>query len=444
MNTPHWIEQYYLKLWGLLGYVGLTLAAPYYLLRMLATPRYRPGLRERLTFLFPEKRQLLQEGSYIWIHTVSVGELQAARPLLVELKRRFPAFKILVSTVTPTGQDLARSLSDVDLSIYLPIDLYPLCRRVLAWTQPVCVLIMETELWPNFLRAAAGLNIPLFLINARLSDQSFRRYRKFRPLFAPLLALFHRILAQSDADAYRFLQIGAPASRVTPAGNIKFDAAAIPDDPAVREKWRRLFQIDEKEILLVAGSTFPGEEALLFRIVEALRLEGYPLRLVIAPRHVERVNAILDELKKYQSPLARRSALDPSAPPADPGTVILLDTIGELRHVYAAADIVFIGKSMRARGGQNPIEPAAWGKPVIFGKNMQNFRDTAAMLLREEAAFQAANEAELLSACRRFCQDPALGRRMGERARETVKKNQGALQTIVQWIQPVLEVDQSA
>lgn len=444
MNTRHPLERFLLPGWGLLGYAGLTLAAPYYLFRMLVTSKYRAGLRERLTLLSPEKWQHLREGPCIWIHTVSVGELQAARPLLAELKKRFPAFRILVSTVTATGQELALSLKEVDLSLYLPVDLYPLCRRVLAWTRPAVVLIMETELWPNFLRAAAGLNIPLFLINARLSDRSLRRYRIIKPLFTPLLGLFHHILAQSDENARRFRLIGAPAGRVIPVGNLKFDAAALPDNPAERVRWRRLFHVAESEILLVAGSTFPGEEALLLRVAQTLRAEGHPLRLVIAPRHVERVNAIRDELKEYQVPLTLRSTLDEAAPPGGPGTVILLDTIGELRHVYAAADLVFIGKSMWEHGGQNPIEPSAWGKPVIFGKNMQNFRDAAALLLREEAALQVEDEEELRDAVRRLCLDPALGQRMGERARETVKKNQGALRTIVQWIQPVLEDDRSA
>ncbi|MFB3787342.1 MAG: 3-deoxy-D-manno-octulosonic acid transferase [bacterium] len=444
MNAHHSLERFHLKCWGLLGYAGLALAAPYYLFRMLATPKYRAGLRERLTFYSPEKWQRLRQGPYIWIHTVSVGELQAARPLLVELKKHFPAFQILVSTVTSTGQELARTLNEADLSLYLPIDLYPLCRRVLAWTRPACVMILETELWPNFLRAAAGLDIPLFLINARLSDQSFRRLRKLAPLFSPLLGLFHHILAQSEADADRFRRIGAPAGRVIPAGNLKFDAAVIPDDPAEREKWRRLFQVSEAEILLVAGSTFPGEEVLLLRVLQVVRAEGHPLRLVIAPRHVERVNAILDELKAFHAPLARRSTLDATTPGMKSNTVILLDTIGELRHVYAAADLVFIGKSMWVRGGQNPIEPSAWGKPVIFGTNMQNFRDAAALLVREEAALQVANETELREAIRRLCLDPALGQRMGTRAREAVEKNQGALRTIVQWIQPVLEDDRSA
>ncbi|MGC9329925.1 MAG: 3-deoxy-D-manno-octulosonic acid transferase, partial [Candidatus Hinthialibacter sp.] len=388
--------------WSLLGYAAVILAAPYYLIRMAAAGKYRAGLRQRLALYSLEEKQRLQRGPWIWVHTVSVGELMAARPLLQRIKRDFPQYKILVSTVTDTGQNLARSLEEVDQAIYLPLDLYPLCRKIMRWIAPACLLIIETELWPNFIRAAAAMNIPFFLVNARLSDKSFKNYERFKSFFKPLLRRFSNILTQSGEDRRRFLEIGTPPGILSVMGNIKFEALPQVDDGALRIMWRKRFDVKDEEILLLGGSTFPGEESILARVLSALRHENLPARLVIAPRHIERTDAILEELKSIEYPIVRRSLLREEQA-IQPDAVILLDTIGELRHVYAAADIVFIGKSICGRGGQNPIEAAAWGKPILFGNNMQNFRDIAALFTRAGAARTVETEQDLLECCCRLC-----------------------------------------
>lgn len=424
--------------WSPIGYAAFILASPYYLFRMIAARKYRMGLRQRLTFFTREEKQRLQSGPTIWIHAVSVGELMAARPLLKRLKTEFPLYKILVTTVTDTGQMLAHDMEEVDEAIYLPLDLYPLCRKVMEWIHPVCLLIMETEMWPNFIRTAADLQIPLFLINARLSNRSFANYFRFKFFFTPLVNRFTQILAQSEEDRRRFLLLGAPENRISTMGNIKFEAAPAIDNGDLCGYWRTLFQIGQNEILLLGGSTFPGEESLLVRTQIALRREGIPLRLAIAPRHVERIGAIVEELKPVNVPIALRSTISNEAT-IDPDSIILLDTIGELRHVYAAADLVFIGKSIYGRGGQNPIEAAVWGKPILFGKNMQNFRDIAALFTQANAALCLDNAEELTDACRSLCLSPEMRMQMGQNAMQVVAGNRGALDRALGAIASILQ-----
>lgn len=422
--------------WSPLAYTAFALAAPYYLVRMSTGAKYRAGLRQRLTLFTPEEIQRLQSGPFVWVHAVSVGELMAARPLLRRLKQEFPFYKILVTTVTETGQELAQRAEEVDEAVYLPLDLFPLCRRMMNWIRPACLLIVETELWPNLIRAAIQNGVPVYLINARLSDRSFRNYRRYRFAFRPLLTGFSGILAQSEEDRRRFAQIGAPSEILRSMGNLKFEAAPQTDG-GLRDEWRRRFQIQDEEILLLGGSTFPGEELELARVLIALRNEGIPLRLLIAPRHIERADAIVEELRSFGVPLVRRSQWDGNGA-IDSHAIILLDTIGELRSVYAAADLVFVGKSLHGQGGQNPIEPAAWGRPILFGENMQNFRDIAALFLRAEAAESVASGEALLAACRVLCQSPERRAAIGRKAQQVVMENRGALDRVIETLQPVL------
>lgn len=424
--------------WGALGWIAFAVAAPYYLLRMSFAKKYRAGLKERLTKFSPEKIARLKDGPFIWFHTVSVGELQAARPLIERFKHEYPSHKILVSTVTETGQNLAHRMDLVDEAIYLPLDLYPLCRRVLKWVRPACIIVLETEIWPNFIRAASDRNIPLLLVNGRISDRSFQRYRLAAGLFSPILNRFESILAQSREDSVRFVRIGASQQRVRPVGNLKFETAVPADASDERQKWRRLFGIADHEILLLAGSTFPGEEALMVRVARALIDEGQPVKLLLAPRHIERTDAVVRELEALHCPLRQRSRLNESQPVDTSNAVILLDTIGELRHVYAAADIVFLGKSIFAHGGQNPIEPAAWGKPILFGPHVQNFRDICTLFVRSDAAKTVADEADLIDACRELCRSSEARAAMGQNARHVVISNQGAIDRVMETVRAIL------
>lgn len=424
--------------WSPILYAGYAAAAPFFGARMLTSDKYRIGLSQRLTFYPRSLQDKLAEKPNIWLHAVSVGELQAARGVLSTLKQTYPQANLAVSTVTNTGQSLARQLGDVDAPFYLPLDLYPLCQRAVRMVRPAALIIMETELWPNLIRAATDEGVPVFLINARLSDKSFSNYYRARMLFAPLLNRLQGILAQSDEDARRFILLGAHQERVASAGNIKFEVNLPEDTQEERSHWRALFQIEDDELLLIAGSTFDGEEALLAQTARAMRNQGHSIRLVIAPRHVERAPNIEREITTPQvKPVLRSSIIESKA--LNPEAPILLDTIGELGRAYAAADMVFIGKSICSKGGQNPIEPAAWSKPVIFGPNMQNFRDAAAMLLREGGARQVSDARQLTAVLCELSQSSDIRNEMGELARQVVKTNRGALQRTFNAIAPVIE-----
>ena len=428
-----------LKLWGAMGYAALLLAGPYYAVRMGTSRKYRAGLRQRFTLYSTDEIESFQKGIAIWIHTVSVGELQTARPLLQRIKIDYPQYNLLVTTVTDTGQGLAKQLEEVDSACYIPLDLYPLCRRALEKIQPACVIIFETELWPNFIRAVSEKNIPLFLVNARLSDRSFRRYRRARTLFRPVLTQFKAILAQSEADAERFRALGTPEEYLSIPGNLKFEAAAPQNNAAIREQWRSIFGLGDGDLLLVGGSTFAGEEKILAQVMMALKHEGIPIRLLIAPRHVERATTVIKELESMNLQPVLRSQMQKCDSTTQKSSVFILDTVGELQQVYAAADLVFMGKSLCAQGGQNPLEPAAWGKPILFGPNMQNFREITTLLLQKQGARRVQNREELQSACLELCNDSQQREQMGCNALTVVQENQGVLERIMDTLSSTLK-----
>lgn len=430
--------------WGILAIIAFPFIAIYYGLRMIFATKYRQGLRQRLTLYNQDEIEQLQNGPYLWVHAVSLGELNAAKPLIQSLKQQFPQYKILVSTVTETGQNQTQNINAIDYALYLPLDLFSLCNKSIQLVQPKIIIIFETELWPNFLRAAFHHHVPTYLVNARLSDESFGNYKRVRKLFLPLLNEFQSIMAQSEQDYQRFLELGVHESIVKNAGNIKFDSAPVPDQGETRAHWRQFFQVQDDELLLVAGSTFPGEELILAEIFQHFFIEKIKLRLLIAPRHTTRIEQIINELDilkedKNDQPfeIICRSKIDDTTQ-LNQHDIILLDTTGELSSVYAAADLVFIGKSLTDKGGQNPIEPAAWGKPILFGPNMQNFRDISAMLLRNRAAIQIKDVADLKNQLHELCTNITLREQLGNKAQEVVKNNQGTLQRIIDKISPEL------
>lgn len=424
-----------LWVWSPLSYVALILVAPWYAWKLIRTEKYREGFWQRLTLFTLDEVQALQGGPCVWVHAVSVGELQAARPLLQALRETYPDVRIVVSTVTRTGQALARDSDLVDASLYLPLDVLPLCRRALAMVNPRAVLILETELWPNFLRAVHERSIPFALVNARLSDASFRAYSLATILFRSVLRLLPVVVCQGERDQQRFVSLGADASAVHPLGNIKFDAPIPSAEDDVRARWRRLFSINDDELLLVAGSTFAGEEELICRVVEHLQAQGIALRVVIAPRHIER---IADLVPRLPDTVVLRSTLHPDSPGRQ-NTFFLLDTLGELGSLYAAADVVFMGKSICAKGGQNPIEPASWKCPILTGTHTANFRDVYALFAEADAVSIVKDEQTLQQTLVELCTSEERRVGMGERALDVVERNRGALTRTMNLLAPLLD-----
>ncbi len=400
---------------------------PRYLYYRVRYGRYRGVFTQRLGFLRDELADT-REKSPIWIHAVSVGEVNAVRPLLAALKKRHPESPIVLSTVTDTGQEIARQLAEPSATFYLPIDLRTCCRRTVQRVNPRLLILAETEIWPNLLAVLNECAIPVVLINGRLSDKSFPRYRRIRRWMKPNLERIALFLVQTETDAERFREIGVNPDRIKVAGNLKFDGVRVGEDPETRNHWRELLGMSDHEVLVAGGSTFEGEEEILLNVWRQLQ-EKHPVKLILAPRHPERFSTVATLLRRTGTPFALRSTIGETTEKAP---VILLDTMGELVSVYAASDIAFLGKSMCGVGGQNPVEPAARGIPVVFGPHMENFRVAAQILLASGAAAQVHGEQELVDVLQEWLDRPDIRQKMGRNAMEMLRQHTGATERILE------------
>lgn len=363
----------------------------------------------------------------LWLHAVSVGEVNTCLQLAAAIGRRFPAAELVISTTTNTGMaELHRKLPPPAHPIYFPFDFSPWVRRALTVVQPDAVVLLEREIWPNFLWEAARRNLPVLLVNARMTERSLRWARSASFLFRELYRGFHTVGAQSPEDARRLEAAGCLRGTLHVTGSLKFDTAPR-QAPAEPDAGALLRQCGWKSgaPVIVAGSTHEGEELLLARVCERLRT-GFPgLFLVLVPRHFERCAALSALLHSKGFEHRRRSELNTaSGPTATP--CLLVDTTGELVSFYAQADVVFVGKSLCARGGQNPIEPAALGKAIVFGPHMQNFPDAARLLMESQAAVMVSGEAELETTLHDLLREPDKRSSLGQRAMNVVRTNSGA------------------
>jgi 3-deoxy-D-manno-octulosonic-acid transferase len=358
-----------------------------------------------------------------WIHAVSVGEAIAAAPLVEGLRRRHPDLPLVFTTVTETGARVARErYGHLATHRYFPLDLPGAARRVIGAIDPAFLICMETELWPNVLRELAARRVPVMVANGRLSDRSFRRYRRARPLVRRMLGHVTVFAMQTAEDARRVIALGADPERVVVTGNLKADAP--PDGAGVTERWRGLFDLGSDETLWIAGSTHRGEDETVLEAHARLREEMPGLVLVIAPRHPERVPEVIRLIEARGWPAVRRSRLPC---PREGGAVIVLDTIGELAQCYSVAAAVFVGGSLVPAGGQNMLEPALRRKPVLFGPHTDNFREPAARLLEVDGAIRVRDVRELTAALRHLFTDPGLREAMGEAAFLSVSARTGAV-----------------
>ncbi len=400
---------------------------PYLLFRFLSERKHRIGLSQRLGFIPPSLRRGKARKPVIWVHSVSVGEVLAASPLIAEIRRQLPGYQLLLSTTTVTGQAVCRKrvAARGDILIYFPLDIPFVVRRVLSLFSPRAIILMETEIWPNLITQARRRGVTLLLVNGRLSDKSFKRYSIGRPLIRPLLWFFSSIGMQTDQGKQRMLRLGAPPDIVSVTGSLKYDAALsfIPSGEEV-EKLRQVLGIPEGKVI-VAGSTHRGEEQLVARAYLALSRKYPDLFLVIAPRHPERFAEVENRLRQDGIPFCNRSS---GAKPDPSCRVMLLDTLGELMKFYAMATVAFVGKSLTRKGGQNPLEPAACSRPVVFGPHMDNFREVAEILIAERGAIRVSGFRELVSALDHLLGNEEAARKTGLRARKSVESRTGGVQ----------------
>ena len=404
----------------------LLIGAPVWIPWLLLARKRRKNFPERLALRgFPVVPQ--PDGRpRIWVHAVSVGETLAASPLLRMLRERSPDALLFLSNVTLTGRETSGKVlaGVVDAAFFFPFDLPWICGRFLDRLRPEVVVIVETEIWPNFLAACAARGIPSVIVNGRLSERSFLGYRRLRWFFAPVLRTFRAIAAQSREDAERFIALGAPPEIVTVGGNLKFDV----HPPTEKLTGLSSLLAGEREsgvLWVVAGSTHEGEEAPVVRAFLSARARNPALKLLLAPRHPERFGAVEELLHQEGVPVTRRTSVPDGARGVD-APVLLLDSMGELAGAYAEASLAFVGGSLVQKGGHNVLEPAWHGVPTVVGPHMDNFREIANAFLSAGALLQVSGEGELSERFVRFAGDPSAFADTGRRARKLLESFRGA------------------
>lgn len=402
--------------------IALLVTLPYWLMQMSRHGKYRAGLWERLGRV-PERLGSRPPQPAIWIHAVSVGEVLAVIGLVAELKRRREDFRIVVSSTTDTGQKLARKEFGAESVFYFPLDFRFAIRPYLRALRPQLLILAETEFWPNVLRLAHRDGIRIAVVNGRISDRSWPRYRRFQSLLGRVLQNVDLFLAQTEEDARRLRDIGALPERVRVAGNLKFDAPA-PPEPAIVSSLRRKLQEADAGPVLVCGSTVEGEERMLLQAFENV-LASYPRAvMILAPRHPERFLAAAQLLAELGIRFWRRTLWSGEALT---GGVLLLDSIGELAALYALADIAFVGGSLVPRGGHNIIEAARHGVAIVVGPHTENFRDTIRLFETQEA-LRVVTPAELPLVFMDLIANEKARTDLGQRAGETLRSQTGATQ----------------
>jgi 3-deoxy-D-manno-octulosonic-acid transferase len=370
---------------------------------------------------------------------VSVGESVACRPLLKAIKTRFPGRALILSNMTETGRSIASGFPEVDRCIYFPFDYRFAVRRLLKIVNPSAIVVVETELWPNFLREARLSGIPVIIANGRISDRSFNGYLRAKSFFRPVLANVARFCMQSAEDAVRITAIGADSAKVKVARNLKFDINASPVSVERKVEHRRKFAIPGDTPVITAGSTHDGEEEAIVAAYLELAESGHHPFLVLVPRHPERAASVAELLKKNRIEFRLRSTLTGDESEFRAGEILLVDTVGELMQFYALADIVFVGGSLVPTGGHNLLEPASLGVPVLFGPNMTNFREIASLVKQYGAGCEVEDLKALLKGLRQLLDEPATRSTMGENGIRLLSENGGATALHMAVIEEVLK-----
>jgi 3-deoxy-D-manno-octulosonic-acid transferase len=412
-------------LYNLLYPVGLLFFLPGQISKLLRRGNYRHKLGQRFGFYDAAVRARLASRKCTWIHAVSVGEVAIALKLAAQLRHLDPEFFGVVTTTTTTGFQVATAqATDVLEVLYSPLDFWPIMRRAFAVIRPVRVILVEAEVWPNLAAEARNRRIPLALVNARLSKRSEARFQRFRSLIASTFHCLDVICVQEPEDVERWVALGVPPQRIHHLGSIKYDPAGVRLNPDLPLEILRSFGLDRDSPILFGGSTHRGEEEVLGEIFQRLRGDFPAFTLIIAPRHVERAREIRSRLEALGLKVSLRSqAGDTRAVAPD---CLVLDTTGELQHWYAVATIVFVGKSLTARGGQNPVEPILAGKPVLFGPHMENFSALAQALVANNAAVQVRDPNSLQQQIAWLLRDREAALRLVANAQSVLARHDGA------------------
>ncbi|MCC2640298.1 MAG: waaA [Nitrospira sp.] len=419
-------------MWYLLYNSLLLLASPVILFVLLAKQRCRRGLPQRLGLV---GEQLVNQPAgrstgVLWIHAVSLGEVVAVAPLVRDLHRNYPEARLIVSTVTETGREaVEQRLEGIAEHRYAPLDFPWVVNQTIDRLKPTLYVFVETELWPNLLRSLKRRNIPSILVNGRLSTGSFERQRLpvIRDFYRIMLNMISCCLMQSERDAQRMIELGADPSRVRCTGNIKFDQPVPHMSGGGSFLSKSSLGLIESEQLLVAGSTHPGEEEAIVRAYQSLSPEFPDLLLVLAPRHIERAAQVEQMVRSQGLSVFRRSAGETGQMCGTGPRVLILDTRGELALLYREAALAFVGGTLVPVGGHNLLEPAVWGKPVLFGPHTDHCAEVAALLSDAQGGRVVQDERDLAQVLRELLRDPAVLQRMGQAAQQVVANNQGAL-----------------
>jgi 3-deoxy-D-manno-octulosonic-acid transferase len=417
--------------------LAMLVGLPYWLYQITRHGKYHAGFAERMGKV-PARIVAAENAQIIWVHAVSVGEVLAVSRLVEEMRRGFPRHGVIVSTTTDTGQTLAAKRFGAENVFYFPLDFAFAIRPYLRALQPKLIVLAETEFWPNFLRLAHESGACVAVVNARISDRSWPNYRRFRWAWRGVLAHIDLFLAQTEADRARLQSMGARPERVQVSGNLKFDLSAA-EPPAIVESLRRAMATEGAGPVLVCGSTVEDEEPLLLRAFENVRVEHPRAVMILAPRHPERFEEVAALVGQLRIRCHRRSqwADEPLA-----GSVLLVDSMGELAALYDLADVAFVGGSLVPRGGHNIIEPAQHGVAIVVGNHTENFRDIV-NLFQSRDAVRIVGVAELPLTLMQLLNDDQERRALGQRAEETLHLQTGATARTLEALKGLL-AEQSA
>jgi 3-deoxy-D-manno-octulosonic-acid transferase len=422
-------------LYNLIAVLLVLFALPVFCWRLIREPGFGERLRQNFGFLPATALQAVAHKQCLWLHAASIGEVVAASPIIKELRAAFPERPLLVSTVTVTGHEMAKKiLPDADCIIFAPLDLPFLSAAVVRRIQPGLFMLVETELWPNFLQAMENLQVPVVMVNGRISDKSAQRYGYLLSVLKQMLQCVSLFCMQSELDAAHIIALGAPRNSVVVTGNTKFDQTYTMVTPEAKRLLLASFGFSATACpIFIAGSTHEGEEEAIFEAYLQAKQAIPNLKLILAPRNIRRADEVEKIAASYSVSLQRRTKLSAQSPVA-PYEVILLDTIGELGQLYSLGDIIFVGGSLIPQGGHNILEPAAHGKPILVGPHMFNFKESYALLSGRGACLTVHDSQELAAEIVVLLQDPRAAAAMGQSAAAIMLENSGAAKKSVDYL----------